>query len=121
MIQGHTKFKLFSKDFSSEASIRELLNDIENWVSANAVGPKSIGVEFLESSKTIVMSIGFRDDENYNVSLKSDLIGKMEAGADTATIEAGMEKAASQYSDVICHELFITGAGDFYMVFMNKE
>jgi len=120
--QEHTKFEVFTKEFKSEDSINQILSDIENWIKEKKVASKSIGVEFLEKANYIVMSLGYRDDEDaYNVKLKSSLIDKIEVGADYTQLEKKMSETASKLSNIICHELFITGTNDFYMVFMVKE
>lgn len=119
MNQEHTKFKIFTKEFSAESSIDNLLEEIVKWASENNVGPKSIGVEYLEGAKNIVMSVGYREDENYSVALDCMKIDTLTIGADYEALEKKMTEAAASKKDIICHELFITGTGDFYMVFMG--
>lgn len=121
MSQVHAKFKLFTKKFTSEQSLNDLFGEIEKWVKDSKVGPKSVGIEYLESSKTIIMSIGYADNESYSVKLKSNLIGKVDLISDFKSAEESMVKASSKFNNIICHELFITESGDFYMVFMTKE
>ena len=120
MVQEHTKFKLFTKEYSSEEHINQLLEEIEKWVSNEKIAPKSIGVEFLEKAKYIVMSIGYRDDEDYNVKLSCSHIDKIELNVDYSKIENKMSDAASKHKNIICHELFITDSNNFYMIFMTK-
>ncbi|MDH5680328.1 MAG: hypothetical protein OEZ36_01980 [Spirochaetota bacterium] len=120
MSQEHKKFKLFTKDFSSQESLKQLLKEIEKWVADEKVAPKSIGVEYLEKSKHIVMSIGYQDDNGYKVQLSSELVSKIDLNADYSQIEKSMAEAASKHENIICHELFITDSGDFHMVFMVK-
>jgi len=121
MAQEHTKFKLFSKQYSTEESISQLLNEIETWVKREKVAPKSIGVEFLEKSNAIVMSLGYRDDENCNIKLNKKLIKGFKLDSDYQKIEEAMSEATKEYEHIICHELFITDTNDFHMIFMSQQ
>ena len=120
-MQEHTQFKLFSKEFKGDQSVQELLDEVEKWANDNVVGPKSIGVEYIESNHNILMTLGYRSDENYPVHLVSDMIGTVNVGGDYSDIEAGIATAAQKHANIICHEMFITAADELYMVFMNHE
>jgi hypothetical protein len=98
-----------------------LAEQIADFASKSGVAPKSIGTEYLESSKSLVMTLGYRDDEPaYKIQLHCVELADSSASGlgDLAALESKMSAAASRFQDVICHELFITGEGRFYMVFM---
>ena len=121
MSQEHTKFKFFTKTFNSEADVHDLLREVEQWGNDHQVGPKSIGVEYVESTHTIVMSMGYRSDENYSVKMYSEMISVIKDEGDYGHIEADISKAAAEHPHIICHEMFITANNELYMVFMTHE
>jgi len=120
MVQEHNRFKLFSAQYASGAGLTSLLREIEKWVAANKVAPKSVGVEYLEGSGRLLMSIGYRDDEAYPISLHSTSIGKLDGGSDFTKVEQAIAGLASKLKNIICHELFVTETGDLNMIFMLK-
>ncbi len=118
--QSHNKFKVFipEEGIAYDEAMRRLNNMVSTWSAEGKVAPKSVGVEYLESSKRLVLSVGFRDDEpGYKVKLTSVSLGKPALFPDA--IGAAMEKAAADLDNVICHEFFVTGEGEFVMVLMS--
>jgi hypothetical protein len=114
--QQHGKFKLFIGQSTPESPLGVLADQVASFVKEAGVAPKSIGTEYLESKKSLVVSLGYRDDEpGYQVQLQCV---KLAGGDDLAELESQMAAAAGQFSGIICHELFITDSGQFYMVFM---
>lgn len=121
MSQSHSKFKLFTRAFTSPTSISDLGKDIESWVAKAKVAPKSIGVEYLEESKDLVVSIGYSDDQPaYNVTIRSELIGKFDPKGDLSKLEEKLGAVADGLKNVICHELTITETKDLYAILMIK-
>src|SRR5262249_55227538 len=95
--QVHGKFKVFSGKLASDQTLGSLGASVEGWVKAAKVAPKSIGVEYIEHSGSLLLSIGYRDDEPaYPVKLATVRIGKIEAtdAAGLAQIENAMAKAS---------------------------
>lgn len=116
--QVHSKFKVFIADADSEDAVEQLFRQADVFARDNSVAAKSIGVEYLEGQKRIVLSIGYRDDEpGYPVSLKFVRLGKL--ALNSSAIEAALEKAADEVENVICHEFFVTEGGEFVMVLMS--
>jgi hypothetical protein len=122
--QVHNKFKLFGGTLDGDGSIATLAGQAAKWAGGANVAPKSIGVEYLESSKRVVLSIGYRDDEpGYAIKLHTvpiTRIGKLD-DPDVTRIEREMEKACTKLQRIICHELYVTETGDLTMVFMTHE
>jgi hypothetical protein len=122
-LQSHSKFKVFipEDNLSEQEATRRLNTMLTAWTKDGKVAPKSVGVEYLEASKRLVLSIGYRDDEQgYAVKLTTISLGKPNLFPDA--IETAMNKAAESLdADVICHEFFVTGEGEFVMVFMSHE
>jgi hypothetical protein len=117
--QVHSKFKVFipEEGIAYEEAMRRLGNMVASWSSDGKVAPKSVGVEYLEAEKRLVLSVGYRDDEpGYPVSLVSISLGKPALFPDA--IEAAMGTAAEGVENVICHEFFVTEKGEFVMVLM---
>jgi hypothetical protein len=117
--QIHTKFKLFTGELSG-TSLGALANTIENFANSPKVAAKSIGVEYLESEKKLVISLGYRDDEaSYPIKLHVENLGHWD-GKNTETLETAMAQATDKLASILCHELFVTEKGDFCMVLMTK-
>ena len=118
--QVHDKFKVFipEENIAYDEAMRRLGNMVASWSAEGKVAPKSLGIEYLEASKRLVLSIGYRDDEpGYPVTLTSKSLGKPRLFPDA--IEAAMSKAAEGVPHVICHEFFVDEKGEFVMVLMS--
>jgi len=120
--QVHSKFKLFTGALGPGASLGKLATDVESFAASAKAAPKSIGVEYLEHTKQVIVSLGYRDDEApYPIKLHSVSLGKAaHLGApDLATLEKKMAEAADKTPHIICHELLVTSDDEFIMVFMT--
>lgn len=118
--QVHSKFKVFipQADLTDEEAMRRLGAMVESFARNNSIAAKSVGVEYLESRKQLVLSIGYRDDEpGYPVKLTSIVLGKLSPRPEE--IEQAMTKAAEATENVICHEFFVDGDGMFVMVLLS--
>jgi hypothetical protein len=118
--QVHDKFKVFipEENIAYDEAMRRLGNMVASWSAEGKVAPKSVGIEYLEGPKRLVLSIGYKDNEKgYPVKLTSKSLGKPQLFPDA--IEAVMSKAAADVQNVICHEFFVTGDGEFVMVLMS--
>jgi hypothetical protein len=128
MIKGqiHSKFKVFIPEagISDDEAMRRLGSMVEGWVRASKAAVKSVGIEYIESKKQVVLSLGYRDDEPcYPVKLTSVPLGKLDLHPDA--VATAMEKAAASVESaggsVICHEFFVDGDGAFVMVLLSHH
>jgi hypothetical protein len=93
-------------------------------VASAKVAPKSIGVEFLEGTGSLLLSVGYRDDEAaHTIKLASVLIGKLDttSAAGLTKLEQAMATASGKHQNIICHELYVTDEKDLLMVFMTHQ
>ena len=122
--QVHTKFKLFVGSVDKTGNIGTLAADVAAWAKGAKCAPKSIGVEFVESSKKLILSVGYRDDEKaHGIKLTSQKVGsvaKLDAG-ELTKLEKAMGEAATKHKNVICHELYVTDANELFIVVMTHE
>jgi len=120
--QVHGRFKVFVGQPDSKGRIDDLAGKVTAWVVSAKVAPKSIGVEYLESTKNVVLTVGYRDDEPpYQIKLSlvpMGKIAKLDPGS-IAQLEKAMGEAASKIPNIICHELYVTADHGFHMVFMS--
>jgi hypothetical protein len=120
--QVHDNFKLFAGKPDAAGHIGALAGEVAAWAAKANVAPKSIGIEFIESSKQLILSVGYRSDEpGYKVKLASAKIGRLgtlDAG-ELERLERAMGNAAANQQDVICHELYVTDANELYVVTMS--
>jgi hypothetical protein len=120
--QVHNHFKVFVHAYDTRTGPGELSAAVSAWVKSSGAAPKSIGVEYLEASKRLVLSVGYRTDEpGYPVEIKTVSLGRVESldGAGQADLEGRMARAATGVDNIICHELFVTEDHEFLMVFMT--
>jgi hypothetical protein len=121
-LQVHDSFKLFAGALDSAGHLGDLAKQVSAWAAGNKFAPKSIGIEFVESTKQVILSVGYRDNEpGYGVKLASSKIGKLgKLDADELLrLERSMSAAAANQQDVICHELYVTDKQELYMVTMS--
>jgi hypothetical protein len=123
-IQGqvHSKFKLFSGPLGKGGSLGSLPAEVADFAKKAKAAPKSIGVEYLEHDGSVVVSLGYRDDEPaYGIKLESVSLGRVESfnAEERARLEKKMGEAAAKIAGIICHELLVTGENEFVMVFMT--
>jgi hypothetical protein len=121
--QVHEKFKIFNGELASDGTIGKLADEVAAFASKSKIAPKSIGVAYLEPSKRLVITLGYRDDEGpYAVKLHCVRLGKVDVkGNDFSVLEEKMAKASAKHHNVICHELYVTGGNDFTAVVMTHE
>jgi hypothetical protein len=121
--QVHDKFKIFSGELAADGTIGKLADEVAAFADGSKIAAKSIGVARIEPGRRLVITLGYRDDEEaYPVKLHCLPLGKidMQAG-DFRALEASMAKATGKYRNIICHELYVTGGNDFTMVLMTHE
>jgi hypothetical protein len=122
--QVHGKFKVFTGNLAADSTLGALGGEVEAWVRSAKVAPKSIGVEYLESSRNLLLSVGYRDDESpYNVRLTAVEVGKLESldAAGLGKVEQAMAAASAKVKNIICHELYVTETHTLLMVFMAHD
>lgn len=120
--QIHDKFKIFTGPLAADKTIGPLADQIAAFVTEHKVAAKSIGVEYVESRKQLLITLGYREDETtYPVKVTTVSLGKIGDldGVDATRLEAAMAKAAGTVQNILCHELYITEEGDFLMILMS--
>lgn len=121
--QVHNKFKIFTGALAADKTIGPLAEQISAFVAEGKVAAKSIGVEYLESAKKLIITLGYSEGgETYPVKVSTVSLGKiggLETG-DVSRLEAAMTDACAAEGGIICHELYITDDGDFLVVFMSR-
>jgi len=121
--QVHDKFKVFSGELAADGSIGKLADEVAAFAQKAKIAPKSIGVAYLERSKHLLITLGYRDDEEaYPVKLHCVRLGKVGVKhGDFAALEAKIGEAGGRHRNIICHELYVTGDNDFTVVVMTHE
>lgn len=121
--QVHGKFKVFAGELAADNSIGALADEVAAFAEEAKIAAKSIGVEYLEGAKRLLITLGYRDDEApYPIKLNCTTLGKIDAASgDFSALETAMAEASSNFNNIICHELYVTGEGDFLMIFMTHQ
>lgn len=114
----HNKFKIFKGRLEEFAGIKQ---NIEAFVASGNVSARSIGIEFIEHTKEVFVSLGYSKEAPFSpVSIELTDLGKVDLN-NTEALEQMMASAAQKQQNVICHELFITDTGSFMMIFMSTK
>ena len=123
LTQVHNKFKIFTGALAADKTIGPLAEQISAFVAERKVAAKSIGVEYLESAKKLIITLGYSEGgDTYPVKVSTVSLGKiggLETG-DVSRLEEAMTGACASIQGIICHELYITDDGDFLVVFMSR-
>ena len=115
--QIHTKFKVFSGQPSPDGLLGGLQSTVEAFTAGKGIAPKSLGIEYVERTGKLVLSLGYRDDEpGYATRLTAVPLGKP---ATDQEMEVAMSAAAEKVSDVICHEFFVRDDGEVVLVLLS--
>lgn len=120
--QVHNHFKVFAGTYDAQGGLGGLDAAVPAWVAESGAAAKSVGVEYLESAKRLVLTVGYRTDEpGYAIALKTVNVGRVESldAAGLASLEGRMTQAAAGIANIICHELFVTETHEVLMVFMT--
>lgn len=113
--QVHDHFKMLSG-----SSIEELTAQAARFVAEGGLAPKSIGVEYLEGAKRFVLTLGYRADEpGYRVAFEIRDLGRADDLSDLTGIEERLRGVAAKTPGILCHELYINAAHEFFLVIMR--
>jgi hypothetical protein len=105
--QVHEKFKVFVG-----GDIADVDAQLRAFTAGGRVASKSIGIEYIEGSSKLLLSLGYRQDEvGYAVKLASKSLGSFDpaSSASIAALETALDATAAANDDVICHELYVAG------------
>lgn len=121
--QVHEKFKVFAGPLAADHTVGKLGDEIAAFARSAKIAAKSIGVAYLESAQQLVITLGYRSDEDpYPIKLHCVPLGRIDVkGHDYSALEKAMASAAGKYRNLICHELYLSGPQDFMMVLMTHE
>lgn len=121
--QVHGKFKVFVGELGEDKTLGRIADQVAQFADENKVAAKSIGIEYLESARRLVVTLGYREDEPpYRIKLSTVSLGKIDVfGSDFAALEEAMAEASRKESNIICHELFVTEDNELLVVFMSHQ
>lgn len=120
--QEHDKFKVFAGKLDANNGIGELADKVSAFAAENKIAAKSIGVEYLESAESLIITLGYKDNEDhYPIKLETVSLGKIDIGNDFSALEQKLSEASQTVNNIICHELFVTDDKEFLMVFMTHH
>ncbi len=123
--QEHHKFKIFAGALGPGNTLGPVAAEVSRFVAEKKVAAKSIGVEYLEEAKKLIITLGYREGEaHYPIELKAISLGKVENLAqrdDFSALEQAIGDASRKLDKIICHELYITEAHEILLVFMTHS
>ena len=122
--QVHDKFKVFVGPIGEDHSLGPIAEQIARFVNEEKVAAKSIGAEYLETSRQLVLTLGYRSDEaTYPIAVQSVSVGKVDAwqSGDITRLEKAIEVASDKLDKIICHSPYITEENEFVMVFLLHQ
>ena len=104
--QVHEKFKVFVG-----ADIADVGAQVREFTAGGSVAAKSIGVEYIEGSSRLLLSLGYREGESgYAVKLESRQLGSFDPTSPVSIteLEKALDATAASSSEMICHELYVS-------------
>lgn len=122
MAQSHSKFKFFSFKPGKDGRITSTArNSVKKFVEKAGVAVKSVGVEYVEETGSVLLSLGYSDKEKgYPVELTTIVIpAAFGPGFRVSALEGAFEAAAKGVKNVICHEFYVKGP-DVHAVFLTR-
>ncbi len=128
MSQAHSKFAVFASGPGLEPMAALAL--LSSQAHARSVddpkfAAKSLGVEYLERSRQLVLTIGYTEDPSYPIRIHAENLGPFFTPGATVypdAISKAMEKAAAaEVDDVLCHEFFATDNGSLIFVMLVSK
>ena len=117
MTQTHEKFKIF-RGAAEAGSFNSVFNQLETFANLPNHAAKSIGVEYLEDSKELIVSLGYTAVEGQGNSVKVEVKPIGNLSESNEALETKIGEAAHNLNNVICHALYITETDDLSMIFM---
>lgn len=105
-LQVHEKFKVFVG-----ASISEIDEQVRAFTAGSGVAAKSIGVEFIDATEQLLVSLGYKvGEDGYPVKLVAKQLGAFDPSstASITKLEGALEASAADTDHIICHELFVS-------------
>jgi len=97
---GSQQIQSLFRSMGPDHSLGELADAVSHFAHENKVAAKSIGVEYLESAKHLVVTLGYAENEPaYDIELKAVSLGKthsLGAGSDFTALEQAMGEAAAK-------------------------
>lgn len=116
-MQSHEKFKIF-RGKAQKGEFTELFSEVESFANRPNHSAKSIGVEYLETQKELIITLGYTDVEGQgnNVKFEVKKIGALTNSNEV--LEKGIQEAAHTLKNVICHALYIRENDEMSMIFM---
>lgn len=115
--QTHEKFKIF-RGKTERGHFSELFAQLENFANLPNHAAKSIGAEYLEDSKELILTLGYTavEGQGNNVKVEVKHIGNLSEANEA--LEQKIGEAAHNLHNVICHALYINAGDDLSMIFM---
>jgi hypothetical protein len=115
--QVHDKFKVY---------LGKTISDINSTIQADTadgcIAAKSIGVEYMEARNQFLVSVGYAEGQaGYKVGITDNVVGPLPEFNDAPDqLCSSMEAIVAEFSDVICHELFVDNDEVVHLVLMLK-
>ena len=121
---SHKLFKVTTTTFTNGKFTTAAKKELNSFLNSG-VTPKSVGVEFLENAPegtpNVVVSVGYSNQKSKKkFSLTFKKVGKLDV-SNTALFEKALNKSASTFESVLCHEFFVTNDSSVYAVFLAEE
>lgn len=118
-MKGHSNFKLFVEDFKDG---NFPMNRVKDFINGEGVVPKSIGIEFLESSSKVIISVGHEIENGINSEHELTLVnlGNLDVN-NLEALESTMNQEASKLNGIICHEFFVSKENEVYSLFLAAK
>lgn len=114
--QFHGRFRIFEGN-----SIPQLAQRILMFTAGGAIAVKSMGIEHLPADDKIIISLGYADTQKgYPVKIHERVFGQLPTDDEFDAIDLEIDKAAAEFGNVICHDIFVDAERNLHVVFMES-
>lgn len=118
MSQVHSKFKVFFSTPVDGKLDPQTIDEAREFFSHAGRTAKSVGIEYVEETDKLVLSLGYSEEGTVPMPVKLDCVSLGNLPLESQRIEAAMEDAASKAKNVICHEFYVDD-GEFFIVLLS--
>ncbi len=116
-MQKHNKFKLF-RGVVSNSGFDSLFASVENFANEPNRSAKSIGVEYLEGSNELFVSLGYTESEGESNSIKLMLSPIGNLSENDSALEEKIYKTTLALNNIVCHAFYVNSKNELTMIFM---
>ena len=113
-------FTLSYSNFLSGYLYTNCESNVESFINQDGIVPRSLGIEFIEPTSKVMISVGYEEDTEPNTGFGLNLV-KLGLVTDLEVTQEKMGIEASKLNGIICHEFFVDENQEFFSLFLTSN